>query len=221
MRRSTSTRLAAAITAASLLPPCVSQAQGQDSAPAAAPGRNSQATSPLEEIVVTGSLIKRTEVSSQLVTAIAAEEIARRGATNATDILSAVAQNQPIEVPNSFMAAGTGLASYASLRSLGSESTLVLFNGRRIVNNPYKNKAVDLNTVPIALIDRVDVLSDGASSIYGSDAIAGVINFITHDEMQGVRLSANTLQPEEPGGEAYSGSATVGFGSLADRKSVV
>jgi iron complex outermembrane receptor protein len=169
----------------------------------------------VEEIVVTGSLIKREEQSSQLVTAISVDEIALRGATNASEILAAVAQNQPLEVANSFTAAGTGLASYASLRSLGSESTLVLFGGRRIVNNPYQNKAVDLNSVPTALIDQVDVLSDGASSIYGSDAIAGVINFITRDEMQGLELSANTLQPDQPGGESYSGAITMGIGSLA------
>jgi iron complex outermembrane receptor protein len=169
----------------------------------------------IETVVVTGSLIKRTETGSQSVTAISVDEIALRGATNASEILDAVAQNLPLEVSNTFPAAGTAMASYASLRSLGSESTLVLFGGRRIVNSPYLNKAVDLNTVPTALVRQVDVLSDGASSIYGSDAIAGVINFVTRDEMQGLELSANTLQPEAVGGESYSGSATMGFGSLA------
>jgi len=169
----------------------------------------------IETVVVTGSLIKRTETSSQSVTAISADEIALRAATNASEILDAVSQNLPVEVSNSFPAAGTAMASYASLRSLGSESTLVLFGGRRIVNSPYLNKAVDLNTVPTALVSQVDVLSDGASSIYGSDAIAGVINFIPRDEMQGLELSANTLQPEDAGGQSYSGTATVGFGSLA------
>ena len=178
-------------------------------------GQEVPTSTSLEEVVVTGSLIKRQEQSSQLVTAISVDEIALRGATNASEILNAVSQNQPLEVSNTFPGAGTGMASYASLRSLGSESTLVLFGGRRIVNSPYLNKAVDLNTVPTALVRQVDVLSDGASSIYGSDAIAGVINFITRAEMQGLELSANTLQPEDVGGESYSGSATMGFGSLA------
>ncbi len=201
-------RLSAAIGSALFISLQALPAHGQEEAPPLQSGA-------LEEIVVTGSLIKRQEQSSQLVTAISMDEIALRGATNASEILNAVSQNQPLEVANSFTGAGTGLASYASLRSLGSESTLVLFGGRRIVNNPYQNKAVDLNTVPTALISQVDVLSDGASSIYGSDAIAGVINFITRDEMQGLELSANTLQPDQPGGESYSGSMTMGFGSLA------
>lgn len=93
------------------------QAAGQYRNPTAASKEGGE--DELQEVVVTGSLIKRkVEVGSQLVPTITAQDIQRRGATNATEILKAVSQNQPIEVPNSYTAAGTGLASYASLRSL-------------------------------------------------------------------------------------------------------
>ncbi|WP_163447030.1 TonB-dependent receptor plug domain-containing protein, partial [Escherichia coli] len=72
----------------------------------------------------------------------------------------------------------TGGASFADLRGIGANKTLVLLNGRRLANNAIDGSAVDLNTIPFAAIDRVEVLRDGASALYGTDAIGGVINFI-------------------------------------------
>ncbi len=107
-----------------------------------------------------------------------------------------------------------GAASYASLRNLGAQRTLVLLNGKRVVSNPYSAVAVDLNTLPLAALDRIEVLSDGASSIYGTDAIAGVINFITRREYQGITIGGDVQIPEEGGGEVYLVNLLGGFGDL-------
>jgi iron complex outermembrane receptor protein len=170
----------------------------------------------VETVVVTGSLLKRIDSEVALpVTVLSAEDIAKAGATNAIDALQLVAQNQFSTISNTSIGSGTGFASYANLRSLGSPRTLVLVDGKRIVNNPYQSLGVDLNTVPMALIERVDVLTDGASSTYGSDAIAGVINYITQRELKGLSVSVTAMQPHaEGGGQTYQGSIAGGVGSL-------
>lgn len=112
------------------------------------------------------------------------------------------------------MSQGNGGASYASLRGLGAQRTLVLLNGKRVVNNPFSAVAVDLNTLPLAALDRIEVLSDGASSTYGTDAIAGVVNFITRKEFKGVAVGGEVQLPEEGGGEVYIGNILAGIGSL-------
>lgn len=173
------------------------------------------ASSDVQTVVVTGTLIKRNAENSQLVTNIDAEEIALRGATSATDILAAVSQMQLASTPNDGARTGS-LTTLANLRALGPENTLVLVNGRRLVNNPIFDNGVDLNTIPTALIESVDVLSDGASSIYGSDAVAGVINFRLRSDFQGVRVNAQAFDPEHPGGQLYFGSLAAGTGSLKE-----
>ncbi len=110
----------------------------------------------------------------------------------------------------------TGGLSTASLRGLGSRRTLVLINGRRIA--PYgsvgDSASVDVNNIPVAAIERVEVLKDGASAVYGSDAIAGVINFILRREYTGAGLSAEYGQSTSGGGKVYNVTGTYGFGSL-------
>ena len=153
----------------------------------------------IEEITVTGSLIKREE-SSQLVTSIDSEEIELRGATSAVEILDAITTGQaPLLTSNVASAFNPSYTNFANLRSLGGQSTLVLLDGRRIVREPFSGRAVNLNIVPTSLLDAVDVLSDGASSIYGSDAIAGVINFRTFDALEGIEYYVHSSNPVEPG----------------------
>ena len=110
----------------------------------------------------------------------------------------------------------TGGLSTASLRGLGSRRTLVLINGRRIA--PYgsvgDSTSVDVNNIPIAAIDRVEVLKEGASAVYGSDAIAGVINFILRREYTGASISAEYGQTASGGGAVTTVTGTYGFGSL-------
>jgi iron complex outermembrane recepter protein len=172
----------------------------------------------VEEVIVTGSLLKR-EIGdvAQPITMVDAEDLIRSGATNAERILQQIAQNQSLTISNINLGAGTGGAAYANLRSLGSARTLVLVNGKRVVNNPFQSLGVDLNTIPMALIDRVEVLTDGGSATYGADAIAGVMNFITARDFEGVTLSASAQQPEASGGgETYNASLGAGYGSLAE-----
>ena len=170
---------------------------------------------PIEEITVTGSLIKR-EQSSQIVTTVDSEEIELRGATSAVEILDSITTGQaPLLTSNVAAAFNPGYMNFANLRSLGPQSTLILLDGRRIVREPYGGQAVNLNIVPTALLDSVDVLSDGASSIYGSDAIAGVINFRTFEDLEGLEYYVHSMNPVEPGGAQVKGSIAAGFGNLA------
>jgi len=149
------------------------------------------------------------------VTVISIEELTRAGATNAEQVVKLITQQQGGAVSSGSVSSGNGGAAYASLRNLGEQRTLVLLNGRRIVNNPFASAAVDLNTLPMAAIARVEILSDGASSTYGTDAIAGVVNFITRKEFSGLTIGAETQVPQESGGELNTANIMGGFGSLA------
>jgi iron complex outermembrane receptor protein len=122
---------------------------------------------------------------------------------------------------NAFNAARTvgeetkpGLSS-ANLRGLGGGSTLVLLNGRRLANYAFDGESVDLNSIPLAAIDRVEVLKDGASAIYGSDAIAGVINFILRKDYAGAEIAGNVAATQHGGGNEAQLNFAIGFGHPA------
>ncbi len=164
----------------------------------AATAQTSGGTQALERVQVTGSFIKRIEGETALpVVTLSVEELTRAGVTNAEQAVKMITQQQGGTVSSGSVSAGNGAASYASLRNLGPQRTLVLLNGRRIVSNPFATVAVDLNTLPMAAISRVEVLTDGASAVYGTDAIAGVINFITRRDFAGVQIGAETQIPQE------------------------
>lgn len=170
----------------------------------------------LERVEITGSLIPRIQGETSLpVTVVSANDLRAVGVTNAQEALTYVTQNQSSTVSASSVGATNGGASYADLRGLGVARTLVLLNGQRVVNNPYDGLAVDLNTIPFNSIDRIEVLAEGASSIYGADAIAGVINFITRKEYQGFNISGDAQIPQQNGGTRYSASIGGGYGALA------
>lgn len=181
--------------------------------------QDAQATQ-LDRVEITGSSIKRLAAEAALpVQVIKAEDLAKAGVTNAEQALSFVAANQTSVTSTTSVGASTGGAAYADLRGLGVERTLVLVNGKRMVNNPYSAAAVDLNALPFGAVERIEVLTDGASAIYGSDAIAGVVNFITRKEYAGINASASGSWPEASGGgEQYTASITGGYGNLADQK---
>jgi iron complex outermembrane receptor protein len=183
-----------------------------------APNALAQATGTqaLERVEVTGSLLRRIEGETSLpTTTISRDELVNAGVTNAEQALRLVTQGGAGLVSSGSVSQGNGAASYASLRSLGAQRTLVLLNGKRVVSNPFSAVAVDLNTLPIAALERIEVLSDGASSTYGTDAIAGVVNFITRKEYKGVAVAGEAQLPEEGGGEIYTANVLAGFGSLA------
>lgn len=172
----------------------------------------------LERVEVTGSLIRRIDTEMALpVVNLNVSELQKAGASNAEQALSFVTQNQ-VGTPTSRSVSGTnGGAAYANLRNLGSSRTLVLLNGKRIVNQPYSAAAVDLNTLPSVALDRIEVLADGASAIYGTDAIAGVVNFITRKEYEGVSVGGKVQIPEQGGGEVYLANLLGGYGNLSSQ----
>lgn len=181
--------------------------------------QSAQATQ-LDRVEITGSSIKRLAAEAALpVQVIKADDLAKAGVTNAQEALNFVASNQSSTVSSSSVGASNGGASFADLRGLGYSRTLVLVNGKRMVNNPYLAAAVDLNAIPFGAVERIEVLTDGASAIYGSDAIAGVVNFITRREFSGINATASGSWPEASGGgEKYTASITGGYGNLADQK---
>ena len=142
------------------------------------------------------------------------------GATNTAELLTTLTSNSMVGATN--QAEGAGLSTYgestASLRGLGASKTLVLVNGRRLGNYATDGTAVDVNSIPLASIDHVEVLKDGASGVYGSDAIGGVINFITKKNYQGVELNGYTSASRYGGGQTHKASILAGWGDFdADR----
>jgi iron complex outermembrane recepter protein len=169
----------------------------------------------LERIEVTGSLIKRSQTETALpVTTISVEELQRAGVTSAEQAMTFIAENQSSVNTSGSVGASNGGSSNVDLRALGEERTLVLLNGQRVVNNPYLGNAVDLNTIPTVAIQRIEVLRDGASAIYGTDAIAGVVNIITRKEYEGFSITGQYNLPQGNGGESYGANLLAGFGSL-------
>jgi iron complex outermembrane receptor protein len=173
----------------------------------------------LDAVFVTGSNIKRTDIETALpLQIITREDIERSGVITAAALLRHVSANlngrtdvQYIFDPQA------GLAS-ANLRGLGDASTLVLLDGRRAANYAASGGAVNLNFIPLAAIERVEVLKDGASAIYGADAMAGVINFILRKDFRGVQATAYGAQPQHGGGSQTQLSATAGYGDpVTDR----
>ncbi len=155
-----------------------------------------------EEIVVTGSRIPQPNlIAVSPVTAVDSEDIALRGVTRIEDMINTLPQafgQQGANIAN----ASTGTAT-VDLRLLGPVRTLVLVNGRRLVPGDPFTSAADLNAIPGALVDRIEVLTGGASAVYGADAVAGVVNFIMQDDLEGVRFDAQYSfyqhnQNEEP-----------------------
>jgi len=174
-------------------------------------------------VTVTGSnIVPQIEGETALpVQVITREDIERANIRTAAELLSTVSAN--LSFGSYFEAqgmAGSGQPGFsgASLRGLSYNRTLILLNGRRLVNYAFAANGVDLNAIPLAAIDRVEVLKDGASAIYGSDAIAGVINFILRKSYQGAEVYAQYGSPEHPGGYSSQYSATAGFGDLQSQK---
>ena len=183
----------------------------------------------LERVEITGSSIKRIDAETALpVQVITREQIQKTGATNVEQLLqtiSAVSSSGGLTA-SSASGATTGGISAISLHGLTSIRTLVLLNGRRIA--PYgigftqDSVSVDVNSIPLSAIERVEVLKDGASAIYGSDAIAGVVNFILRQEFKGIEITAEYGDTTQGGANFKRISGIAGFGDLAsDRFNVM
>jgi len=176
----------------------------------------------LDQVTVTGSRIKRVEIEQALpITSITKQEIDAQGITSAEQLLMYlnIASNGSDNLASNAgivqdTLRGDNGVSGANLRGQGSDATLVLLNGRRVATHGLKGRAVDLNSIPFAAIERVEVLRDGASAIYGTDAIGGVINFITKRDYQGAQVTGFVDVTEEGGGNVYRSSLLFGHGDL-------
>ncbi len=189
------------------------------------PAMAQDTTTVMPRVEITGSSIKRIATEGALpIQTVTREEIERAGITSAEQLVATLSangtgadnmtSNQGGDFLSGIKSHNNG-ASGASLRGLGSGNTLVLLNGRRIATHGLNGQSVDLNSIPLAAIQRVEVLKDGASAIYGTDAIGGVINFILRRDYQGVEVSAFMDKTEGGGGDIYRASVLAGHGDLA------
>ncbi|NOX49898.1 MAG: TonB-dependent receptor, partial [Gammaproteobacteria bacterium] len=191
-----------------------------------------EAEATIEEVVVTGSRIARdTFTSTAPLTVLDAGEISAVGATNVGEFLSRIPQS--IAASNSsnnvFASTASGL-QLTSLRNLGSQRTLTLVNGKRFVSGitPSSGYAVDMNAIPAALIERIEIKTGATSAIYGSDAVAGVVNLIMKEDFEGIEIKVQSNQPEQGNRERYdidiamgsnfdNGNAWIAFGYSDDK----
>lgn len=172
----------------------------------------------LDRIQVTGSLLYRDAFKSTApIEIITSEDAIRRGLTNTADMIQsstlALSAPQLNETFLSTQAAGGLGTRTVDLRGCGNSRTLVLVNGKRPGASGYSGGApsFNLNDLPASIIERVEVLKDSGSTIYGSDAICGVVNVITKSDVSGLELDLNVTHPMESGGEEFSASAAYGF----------
>lgn len=174
----------------------------------------------IEYIQVTGSRIQRTDLETvKPVSIISAEDIA---ATGLNDIAAVLAQSNFNSSGSNVGASNNSAGNFSSsnLRGLGSNRTLTLVNGRRVAGAAsLSGSSTNLNMIPLEAVERIEILRDGASSIYGSDAMGGVINIITKSDFEGLNISANVAIPTRGGAEDFGGSMT--FGSSTDKSSLM
>jgi outer membrane receptor protein involved in Fe transport len=163
--------------------------------------KSNEGSTQVEEVVVTGSFIRGTPEDAALpVDVVSAEELQKRGSPSTVELLKALSiSNGVLGDTNQFdsRAQGSEGSGSVNLRGLGSQRTLVLLNGRRMAINPFGAAGagiVDTNIIPAAAIGRLEVLKDGAAATYGSDAIAGVVNFITKKNFEGLEAGADYRQ---------------------------
>ncbi|WP_426192370.1 TonB-dependent receptor domain-containing protein [Massilia sp. DWR3-1-1] len=177
----------------------------------------------MQRVEITGSSIKRIAKEGALpIQVITFEDMEKQGITSAEQLIRTISANgtgadNATSGNNVFGADAdrvSGGASFASLRGLGPNSTLVLLNGRRIATHGGSGKAVDLNSIPLGAIARVEILKDGASAIYGTDAIGGVINFILRTNYVGNEISGTGSFTQDGGGAQKRASLLVGRGNL-------
>ncbi len=174
-----------------------------------------EAADAVEKIEVTGSRIRRTDIEgANPVTVMSRVDIEKFGVTSIGDVLQAIpSAGSAINTNNNNGGNGT---TTINIRGIGSNRTLVLVNGKRWA--PGLGGSVDLNNIPAAIIERIEVLKDGASAVYGSDAIAGVVNIITRQDFEGVQASGYVGQWDE--GDGNKEQWDIGFGAANDKGNV-
>jgi iron complex outermembrane receptor protein len=175
----------------------------------------------VEEIIVTGSLFRRTDTETPSpVTVLTSENLAHAGITTAAEAIRSISADGAGSIGTGFQSGFSAGGSAVSLRGLGVSSTLVLVDGLRSANFPINddghNAYVDLNTIPFSLIDRIEVLKDGASSSYGADAIGGVVNLKLKKTFVGVAGSMEAGETDRGDGEHKRADITFGYGDYEE-----
>lgn len=174
-------------------------------------------TGPVKKVYVTGSNVRRIDLeTASPIQIITREEMTRGGATSLNEVLRTISANVGGIDENrtdGFTAGAAGL----NLRGIGSQATLMLINGRRLAayaQPEFQTTFVDLNSIPVGAVERIEILKDGASAIYGSEAMAGVINIILRSSYEGLELSGSLGQSSRSDGETQRASISFGKGSL-------
>jgi iron complex outermembrane recepter protein len=220
------TRWAGAVSAAALMAvvsgaSALAQPGPATAASGAAPG--GEAGEAVQTIVVTGSNIRRANLESVVpVTVLDQRAIEVRGALLPSELLTSLPSvaNLPENETRLGSSGARGDNANLNLRNMGATATLILINGRRMAINPFTaglSQAVNINHLPTQGIDRIEVLRDGASSVYGSDAVGGVINYVLRRDFDGLEALVRVGRPEDGGGESLQGAMMFGTGFAQDR----
>jgi len=179
-----------------------------------------EAAPSVEKVTVTGTRIKQRDFKSiSPIATVSSKDLTMTGSVNVESLLNELPQIVPGVTISSNNPSLSGFAT-ADLRGLGPGRTLVLVNGRR-ANPSDRSGAVDLNTIPLVLVDRVEIISGGASAVYGADAVAGAINFIMKDDYEGIQLGANYSQAEDGESPAYTLDGVIGGTFAGDKGSLM
>lgn len=219
--RATAGTALAVLSLAMIAPPVVAQETTSGDTSAQAEGSPPQPQG--EEIIVTGSRIARPELEANVpIAAVPAEALEQDAAINVQDTLAELPQVGigTSRTNSNFLTGANGVAT-VNLRNLGSNRTLVLVNGRRFVAGLAGSSAVDINNIPTDFIERVDVVTGGASAIYGSEAISGVVNFILKSKFDGIQARGQYGITERGDNPRYMGSLTVGKSFMDDRANII
>ncbi|TWI65494.1 iron complex outermembrane receptor protein [Pseudoduganella lurida] len=170
----------------------------------------------MQRVEITGSSIKRIAAEASLpVQSFNQKDIKKTGVTTVTDFIQQIPAMQGFSVAADSVGGGGGGITTASIHNIGEQYTLVLLNGRRIAP-ANSGTTIDLNSIPLSAVERVEVLTDGASALYGADAIAGVVNFILKKGASDWQIDAKYNRPERSGGSSNAVSLSKGFGDIDD-----
>ncbi|MCZ6500033.1 MAG: TonB-dependent receptor plug domain-containing protein, partial [Gammaproteobacteria bacterium] len=166
-------------------------------------------------VYVTGSRIRRVDIEApQPVTVITRADIEASGEISISEVVRGSSINQ-IGSHKERSGSSAQSVSVVNLRGLGSDKTLVLLDGRRMAGAPTfgEGSSQNLNIIPMEAVERIEVLRDGASALYGSDAVGGVVNIILRDDFEGVQIRARSSRPSQSGGDENAYSVLGGIGS--------
>jgi iron complex outermembrane recepter protein len=181
---------------------------------AATPVFAQQSDAPIQRVEITGSSIKRIAQEGSLpIQTLSRKDIEQTGVKNVADLIAILPSMQGMITSSASINGGGGGVQSASIHSIGTDYTLVLLNGKRMA--PYgTGSAVNLASIPLAAVEKVEILTDGASTLYGSDAIAGVVNFILKKNQNELNIDVTYNRPQHKGGQSSNIAITKGFGDL-------